>query len=136
MINKSCSTVGWSTKLAEAVLPETSRRLEEHEDWRLDEALAETFPASDPIAISSDNLLHTSLPQKSLEAGGANRISDCRIGSGNDLKSTALETPFDCEYCHAKIPSSVAISFDGTDYIYHFCGPRCIEAWCMKLNLL
>lgn len=27
----------------------------EHDEWLLDEALAETFPASDPIAISSDS---------------------------------------------------------------------------------
>jgi hypothetical protein len=29
----------------------------EHDEWLLDEALTETFPASDPIAISSNSPL-------------------------------------------------------------------------------
>lgn len=30
----------------------TTPPTEEHDEWRLDEALAETFPASDPIAVN------------------------------------------------------------------------------------
>ena len=29
-----------------------------HDEWLLDEALTETFPASDPVAITPDRLAH------------------------------------------------------------------------------
>ncbi len=73
---------------------------------------------------------------KSQEAEGSNKSPDCRIGSDSDLKPAALETSFDCEHCHTRIPASVAVSFDGADYLYHFCGAQCIEAWCKKVDLL
>ncbi len=136
MSSKPCSTAGCSTEAPEAVSSESSRRSEAHDEWRLDEALAETFPASDPIAISPGELLRAGVPHAPRETGEASRIPDCNVGSGNDLGPAAMETPFDCEYCHAKIPASVAIGFDGADYLYHFCGPQCIEAWCSKVNQL
>lgn len=136
MTGKPCSTDDGSKKSPEAVSSGPSGSSEEHEEWRLDEALAETFPASDPIAVSPGDPLRASLPQASREAIGPSGISDCRVGSDSDLKPAALETQFDCEYCHEKIPASVAIGFDGVDYIYHFCGPQCIEAWCSKVNQL
>ncbi len=39
-------------------------------------------------------------------------------------------TPIQCNHCHTEIPATVALSFEGADYIYHFCGPQCIDAWC------
>lgn len=136
MSRKPCCTAGCSTEAPDEVSSESSRRSEAHEEWRLDEALAETFPASDPIAISPADPLHDSVPHAPRETGGASSIPDCNVGSGNDLGPAAMETPFDCDYCHAKIPASVAVGLDGADYIYHFCGPQCIEAWCSKVNLL
>ena len=57
------------------------------------------------------------------------KISDCDIGHGKDPGSKALETPIECNHCHTEIPATVALSFEGADYIYHFCGPQCLEAW-------
>ena len=58
------------------------------------------------------------------------RISDCSIDNGKDPEMKALAIPIGCDHCHNKIPATVALSFEGADYIYHFCGPLCIEAWC------
>ena len=33
-----------------------------HDEWLLDEALIETFPASDPIAVSANSPAHEVLP--------------------------------------------------------------------------
>jgi hypothetical protein len=46
----------------------------------------------------------------------------------------ALETPIKCDHCHARIPATVALDFEGAEYIYHFCGPLCIAAWCKATN--
>lgn len=62
------------------------------------------------------------------------KISDCSIGSGKDPEMKALEIPIECDHCHTTIPATVALSFEGADYIYHFCGPLCIEAWCKAAN--
>lgn len=134
MANKPRSTVNLLTRLPEVVSSEPPRHAEGHDEWLLDEALAETFPASDSIAVSPHHLLHTSLSRKPREADKSSEIPDCKIGS-DDLKPTALDIPIECDHCHTTIPATVAISFEGADYIYHFCGPQCIEAWCMKANL-
>lgn len=34
-----------------------------------------------------------------------------------------------CEVCLAEIPSSLATHADGIDYVHHFCGLDCLEAW-------
>ncbi len=62
------------------------------------------------------------------------RISDCNIGDGNDPEPKAVATPIRCNHCHTEIPATAAFSFEGADYIYHFCGPQCIEAWCKATN--
>jgi Domain of unknown function (DUF3330) len=62
------------------------------------------------------------------------KISDCNIGHGKDPEMNALATPIECDHCHAKIPASAALSFEGVEYIYHFCGPSCIAAWCKATN--
>ena len=64
----------------------------------------------------------------------ANRISDCFIGNGEVPAIEALATPLQCDHCHTEIPATVAFNFEGADYIYHFCGPQCIEAWCKATN--
>ena len=62
------------------------------------------------------------------------KISDCNFGHGKDPESKALETAIECDHCHTKIPAAVALNFEGADYIYHFCGPQCIAAWCKATN--
>lgn len=58
------------------------------------------------------------------------KVSDCNICHGKDLESEALDTPIECNHCHTEIPATAALSFEGANYIYHFCGPQCLEAWC------
>jgi len=55
--------------------------------------------------------------------------SDCDFGHGNNPAPQALEMSIECVHCHATIPATVALSFEGSDYLYHFCGPACFEAW-------
>ncbi len=62
------------------------------------------------------------------------KIADCNIGNGKDPEMKALATPIECDHCHTRIPATVALSFEGAEYIYHFCGPLCIEAWCKATN--
>jgi len=45
-----CSVVPKTASIAPSKLAIGARR--EHEEWLLDEALRETFPASDPIAVT------------------------------------------------------------------------------------
>ncbi len=55
---------------------------------------------------------------------------DCSLAPCQDFGSKSLETPIECEHCHAKVPATVAFTFEGADYIHYFCGPRCISTWC------
>ncbi len=120
---------GLPTKLLKVVSPEPLRHAEGHDEWLLDEALAETFPASDSIAVSSIQLLRVSPPRRSGEVEGTSEISGCDIGRDQDPKVAALDTSIECAHCHTGIPATVALSFEGADYVYHFCGPQCFEAW-------
>lgn len=36
--------------------------------------------------------------------------------------------PF-CTLCRAEIPPGVALTFEGADYVAHFCGLGCLEIW-------
>ena len=136
MANKPRSTFNFPTKLPEAISSEPLRHAEGHDEWLLDEALSETFPASDSIAVSLPHQLRTSPSRRSREANESSEIPDCKFGSDNGLKPTALDIPIECDHCHTRIPATVAVSFEGADYLYHFCGPQCIEAWCLKASLL
>lgn len=60
--------------------------------------------------------------------------SECNFGNDQVRAIKSLATPLECDHCHSKIPAAVALNFEGVDYIYHFCGPRCIEAWCRATN--
>ncbi len=39
------------------------------------------------------------------------------------------EIPVECAQCHNSIAATVALNFEGAEYIYHFCGPQCCELW-------
>lgn len=34
-----------------------------------------------------------------------------------------------CQQCGATVPSSTAVHEEGQDYMRHFCGPPCFDAW-------
>ena len=38
-----------------------------------------------------------------------------------------------CNTCLTEIPADAALTFDGQDYVQHFCGLNCLEAWKQKL---
>ena len=40
-----------------------------------------------------------------------------------------------CDLCMTEIPASVAESFEGTDYVHHFCGLECLGKWQAKQNV-
>lgn len=37
--------------------------------------------------------------------------------------------PVSCEICLKEIPTSVAASIEGPDYVHHFCGLECLGVW-------
>lgn len=39
-----------------------------------------------------------------------------------------------CSVCLAEVPVSVAESFEGPDYVQHFCGLDCLEQWRKQTN--
>jgi len=100
-----------------------------HDEWLLDEALAETFPASDSIAVSPIHLRRASPPPRSRKVAASTKLSDGSIGRDRNVESAALGTPIECKHCHTEIAATVALNLEGADYIYHFCGPQCLEAW-------
>jgi hypothetical protein len=128
MIKKAQSALGLPTSLLNVISPEAPHA-EGHDEWRLDEALAETFPASDSIAVSPIPAPRATLTPRSGKVEGSSKISDCDIGRDKDPKPSPLETAIECNHCHARITASVALNFEGADYVYHFCGPQCFEAW-------
>jgi len=113
-------------KSSKAILSEQRRQAERHNEWLLDE----TFPASDPIAVSPGYQLQSSSPRKLWETERSGEIYNCNIGHDTQLTPDALKIPIVCDYCHTEIPATVALSFEGADYIYEFCGPLCLDAWC------
>lgn len=34
-----------------------------------------------------------------------------------------------CDVCHKDIPVSAAMTAEGADYVWHFCGKSCYEKW-------
>lgn len=55
--------------------------------------------------------------------GGA-PIASCDLDKG----CTAIA----CEACLVEIPPDVALSFEGPDYVHHFCGLDCLAKWKQK----
>ncbi len=54
----------------------------------------------------------------------------------DELRSGAFDTPVVCQHCSARIPPSAALTFDGTDYVWHFCGHECLADWCARTGRL
>ena len=102
---------------------------EGHDEWLLDEALAETFPASDPIAVSPIHALQARPPPRSRKAERTTKISGWNISGDKDAESGVLETTIECKQCHTAFAATVAPNFEGADYVYHFCSLQCLEAW-------
>jgi len=51
-------------------------------------------------------------------------ITACHVDHGCTVVS--------CAVCLAEIPSDVALSFEGPDYVQHFCGLSCLDVWKQK----
>lgn len=55
--------------------------------------------------------------------------------SGAPITSCALDpgcTVVACAACLTEVPSDAALSFEGPDYVQHFCGLDCLEVWKQK----
>ena len=52
----------------------------------------------------------------------------------NTCESDEVCEVVSCSLCLVEIPVSVAESFEGTDYVHHFCGLECLGKWQDKLN--
>jgi len=37
-----------------------------------------------------------------------------------------------CQHCRGSIPLGAALSYEGSDYVWHFCGQDCLATWCEK----
>lgn len=55
-------------------------------------------------------------------AGG--RVTDCESDDACSMVS--------CETCLKEVPIDAALSVDAQDYVHHFCGLECLEAWRAK----
>jgi len=76
MIKKPHSAIGLPTKLLKGILPELPRHAEGHDERLLDEALAETFPASDSSAATPIHSLRGSSSCKLREIEWPSKVSD------------------------------------------------------------
>lgn len=63
------------TKMLEGISTASLWSAAEHDEWLLDEALAETFPASDSIAVSPPRSLRVSSTNKPQEVDGLSKTS-------------------------------------------------------------
>ncbi|TCV86718.1 DUF3330 domain-containing protein [Sulfurirhabdus autotrophica] len=34
-----------------------------------------------------------------------------------------------CEVCLIEVPADISASFEGPDYVHHFCGLDCLDKW-------
>lgn len=50
----------------------------------------------------------------------------------NACKSEEACEIVSCELCLTEIPESVAQSYEGPDYVHHFCGLECLGKWQAK----
>jgi hypothetical protein len=129
MIKKPCRIIEVPTKFLKVISPEAPRDADAHDEWLLDEALGESFPASDSIAVSPSHLFRANSPRRSREIGAVSEISKCNIGHGKQLAPNTVKTAIECDFCHTESAATVALSFEGGDYIYHFCGQQCLDGW-------
>ena len=47
----------------------------------------------------------------------------------SDVRPDTPEIPVECAQCRNSIAATVALNFEGAEYIYHFCGPQCCDLW-------
>lgn len=59
-------------------------------------------------------------------AAEKNNPSGAPIASCDDDHSCKV---LSCSACLNEIPSDIALSFEGPDYVQHFCGLDCLEIW-------
>ncbi len=99
-----------------AIPPSWKNRQQEddHREWLMDEALVESFPASDSPATS------LCVPKGIREPNGSQ--------PGAQHAAQALPS-MECDQCHKQIAETVARSFEGADYVYHFCSADCFESF-------
>jgi YHS domain-containing protein len=45
-----------------------------------------------------------------------------------EVSNAGLE-PVSCRICHREIPYAEALSIEGQEYMYFFCGSGCYEHW-------
>lgn len=128
MTQSDLSAPGLPIESSRITSPE-SPHADGHDEWRLDEALAETFPASDSIAATPIRVSRAVASAASQKVEVATHGSDGSTGVEIDAEAEALETPMECQHCHNSIAATVALNFEGADYVYHFCGPQCFSAW-------
>ena len=48
----------------------------------------------------------------------------------DELPNGGLDTVIVYPHCGGIIPPSAALSFDGNDYVWHFCGHDRLAGWC------
>ncbi|MCC7487087.1 MAG: DUF3330 domain-containing protein [Burkholderiales bacterium] len=48
------------------------------------------------------------------------------------LPREALDEVLVCLQCGGTIPASAAVTFEGSDYVRHFCGGDCLAGWCAR----
>jgi hypothetical protein len=53
----------------------------------------------------------------------------CDLHAGR-LPREALGEALICARCGGKIPASAAATFEGAEYVRHFCGSDCLAGWC------
>ena len=46
------------------------------------------------------------------------------------LPRQRLGATLTCSHCGGRIPASAAVTFEGSDYVRHFCGEDCLAGWC------
>lgn len=53
------------------------------------------------------------------------------IANCDDLEGCSVVS---CDACLAEIPSDVALSAEGPDYVHYFCGLDCLGQWQEKVK--
>jgi Domain of unknown function (DUF3330) len=73
--------------------------------------------------VYSDVIKHKSMKVKQMEnvnvSGG--KVQNCASDEVCEVQS--------CHVCLTEIPADLAKVVQVHDYVYHFCGPECLEAW-------
>jgi hypothetical protein len=62
---------------------------------------------------------------------GFSGASGCDVHGGN-LPREAFGDTLVCERCLGPVPVSAALTSDGADYVWHYCGHDCLAAWCAR----